>query len=61
VDDENERIDGGAKNAPTGDPESGKQNTYECSQCGHRTKAAHQPEVCPKWGGDMIDLSVSRE
>ncbi|WP_232687458.1 rubrerythrin-like domain-containing protein [Halobacterium zhouii] len=37
------------------------ENTYECNDCGNRMKAEHQPEVCPKCGGDMIDISVSRE
>ena len=34
---------------------------YECSDCGHRMEADHQPEKCPKCGGDMLDISVSRE
>ena len=38
-----------------------KINTYECDNCGHRMKAAHQPDICPVCGGDMIDISVSRE
>ena len=43
------------------DAESADLKTYECDNCGHRVKAEHQPEVCPNCGGDMFDISVSRE
>lgn len=36
-------------------------NIYECNECGNRVEAEHQPETCPECGGDMIDISVSRE
>jgi rubrerythrin len=35
--------------------------TYECVECGHRVEADHRPETCPECGGEMRDISVSRE
>lgn len=43
------------------DDESAAVKTYECNDCGYRTKATHQPGECPNCGGDMVDISVSRE
>lgn len=43
------------------DDESAAVKTYECSDCGTRVEAEHQPETCPECGGDTIDISVSRE
>lgn len=43
------------------DEDSADVKTYECDDCGHRMQVEHQPETCPNCGGDMIDISVSRE
>lgn len=47
------------------DPDSGDKEgslkTYECSDCSHRIEAEHQPVTCPECGGEMLDISVSRE
>ncbi|MFC7212536.1 rubrerythrin-like domain-containing protein [Saliphagus sp. GCM10025334] len=47
------------------DPDSGGEEparkTYECSNCGHRIQAEHQPGTCPECGGELTDISVSRE
>jgi hypothetical protein len=36
-------------------------NTYECTDCDYRTQADHKPGECPQCGGEMLDISVSRE
>lgn len=35
--------------------------TYECVACGYRLKADSRPEACPECGGEMRDISVTRE
>ena len=35
--------------------------TYECADCGNRVEARHQPGECQVCGGEMVDISVSRE
>ena len=45
--------------------ESGEEHSavkvYECSDCGNRVHAEHQPGICPDCGGEMLDISQSRE
>lgn len=43
------------------DDPSADVKTYECDDCGHRMEAEHQPGECPECGGEMVDISVSRE
>ena len=57
-DSDEEAVHGGVTDA---DEERADVKTYECDECGHRVEADHQPVECPECGGDMIDLSVSRE
>ncbi|SIR17585.1 hypothetical protein SAMN05421858_1698 [Haladaptatus litoreus] len=35
--------------------------TYECEQCGNRVSALKHPGECPDCGGEMRNVSVSRE
>lgn len=35
--------------------------TYECSECGHRMKADHQPMECPECEGEMLNISKPQE
>ncbi|WP_435154304.1 rubrerythrin-like domain-containing protein [Haladaptatus sp. DFWS20] len=35
--------------------------TYECENCGERVSALQHPGECPKCGGEMRNVSVSRE
>lgn len=35
--------------------------TYECRECGHRTKADHQPMACPECEGEMLNISKPQE
>ena len=43
------------------DDEAAEEKVYECNDCGYRMEAEHQPGECPQCGGDMIDISLSRE
>ena len=61
MDNSNENDDAVGASMDDYDAESADVKTYECDNCGHRMKAEHQPEVCPVCGGDMFDISVSRE
>ncbi|QKY17738.1 rubrerythrin-like domain-containing protein [Halorubrum sp. CBA1229] len=36
-------------------------NTYECEVCGGRTRADRSPGDCPECGGDLRNISTSRE
>lgn len=35
-------------------------NTYECTDCGERVAAAHQPSMCAACGGEMQNISLTR-
>lgn len=36
-------------------------HTYECMECSYRTKADKRPGKCPECGGQMQNISISRE
>lgn len=35
--------------------------TYECTDCGERVDSPHQPSMCADCGGEMQNISLSRE
>ena len=35
--------------------------TYECVECGARTEAAHRPPMCDACGGELQNISITRE
>ncbi|WP_049893426.1 rubrerythrin-like domain-containing protein [Halogranum rubrum] len=35
--------------------------TYECTECSSRIEAAHRPPMCESCGGEMQNISISRE
>lgn len=35
--------------------------TYECPDCGHRTKASTRPGACANCGGDVRNIGVASE
>lgn len=43
--------------SPRGDPPY----TYECMNCGDRVEARHQPSECADCGGEMQNISITRE
>ena len=53
-----ERVSGGMSEA---NPQDDPPYTYECLDCGHRVEARHQPSECEECGGEMLNISVSRE
>ncbi|MFC4356486.1 rubrerythrin-like domain-containing protein [Halobium salinum] len=36
-------------------------HTYECLDCGHRTRSSTQPGACPDCGGEMKNIGVASE
>jgi Zn finger protein HypA/HybF involved in hydrogenase expression len=36
-------------------------STYECVECNARVEAAHHPPMCEVCGGEMQNISISRE
>lgn len=42
-------------------PQDDPPYTYECLDCGHRVEEHHQPSQCEECGGEMLNISVSRE
>ena len=35
--------------------------TYECTEYGNRVEARHHPSECEECGGEMQNISISRE
>ena len=35
--------------------------TYECIDCGNRVEARHRPSECAECGGEMQNISITRE
>ena len=53
-----ERVDPAPEDS---DDASAETKIYECADCEYRLTAEHHPGECPNCGGEMIDISVSRE
>ena len=40
---------------------TGEMATYECTDCGARMEAAHHPPMCEECGGEMQNISITRD
>ncbi|WP_158058300.1 rubrerythrin-like domain-containing protein [Halorussus halophilus] len=49
------------KSNETTDANDQPRDTFECSNCGYRTQAEHNPGDCPECGGEMQNISRGRD